>query len=164
MKKLRATSDLERFIHRLSDFENPDKPFEHEYLILNESNYEQNYCEKKADNGECPYDCTDECCGLQDFRKTASRVLSAGNRIIDALIRENYMLLNGCVSCEPYEIDYSSRWADSEYADYSKEGFCGKCRLLDTDKCPEDILSLKCPRSHTAWGIERVTDAVNELL
>lgn len=164
MRETRGTAELESFLRRLSSLENPDKPFEHKYLRLNDDEYEQRYCERKADNDECPCNCDDFCCGLLDYMKNKDKTISAGNRVIDALIRDGYTILNGCVSCEPYDVNYALRCADSEYTDYTGSGFCGKCEFLNSNECPEDALSRECLRSYTAWAIERVTDAVNELL
>lgn len=160
----RETRKLEDFIEKLSNLEDADKPCEHEYLFFNEDNCIQKFCEWSVGNGECPRYCIKDCPRLISYMDDKKRLISAGNRIIHALIKKGYWIINNQVSCEPYEINYSKRGVDSNYIDYDDKGFCENCERNGTDKCPEDMLHTDCPRRHTAYAIERVTDAINELI
>ena len=46
----------------------------------------------------------------------------------------------------------------------AKRGFAPDAIKSGKETCPEDILSGECPRSGKAWAIERIADAVNEVI
>lgn len=93
----------------------------------------------------------------------ARKIVSAGDRIVGAVIRDGVSALGATVESSPYEVDNSKRYVFMPWEN-GVEGFCDKCRFCGEDECPEDTLSAKCPRNSVAWVLERVTDAVNELL
>lgn len=163
---MRETAKLESLIEKMSEFENLSRQNEPEYIIFDEQGFVGRLCEWKAntDPEYCPEECTGDCCYIDSLLNSALHIVAAGNRVIDALIRKGYWIIRDVVSCEPYEIDYSGRYVESEYADYDGRGFCSKCKRYGTQQCPEDALSRECTRMDTAYAIERVTDAVSELL
>ena len=163
---VRETERLESLLEKLAEFENLSRLNEPEYIIFNEQDFADRICEWKADTDPeyCPEECSGGCCHVDHLLNRALHIVSAGNRVIDALIRKGYWIISDVVSCEPYEIDYSGREVESEYADYDGRGFCSKCRRYGTQQCPEDVFSENCQRQYTAYAIERVTDAVSELL
>ena len=159
------TALLKEFLQRLSLVEDPKHTFEREHLMLDEEDYAREYCENVAEDRDCPNYCEDACCWLRDHLETARRIVSAGNRVIDALVREGFWGLTELVPYEPYKIDECVRHATSWYDGYyDAEGFCGGCRYCGTEDCPDEVFNPDCARMYTAYAIERVTDAVNELL
>lgn len=162
----RATARLESLIDKLAEFENLSRQNEPDYILFDEQGFADRICEHMADSDPeyCPEECFGDCCHVDSLLNRAFHIIVAGNRVIDALIRKGYWLIQDYVSCEPYEIDYSGRIVESEYADYDGRGFCAKCKRYGTQQCPEDMFNPECQRMYTAYAIERVTDAVSELL
>ena len=163
---VRETERLESLLEQLAEFEDLSQLNEREYIIFDEGGYADILCERMADSDPeyCPEECYGGCYLVDSLVNNALRIISAGNRVIGALVRKGYWIIRNVVSCEPYEIDYGSRIVESEYADYDGCGFCQKCKRYGTQQCPEDMFSPECQRMYTAYAIERVTDAVSELI
>ncbi|MBQ3455672.1 MAG: hypothetical protein IJG36_04485 [Synergistaceae bacterium] len=146
--------ELKQIILCVGRMEDPDNVESCWYFMLNEREY------KKTPARECAL--SEYWRGMSRM-KAARKIVSAGDRIVGAVIREGASAIGIAVEDSPYEIDNSRRFVSMPWED-GAEGFCEKCRLCGADECPEDTLSPECPRNKLAWVLERVTDAVNELL
>ena len=88
------------------------------------------------------------------------------DKLIGTVLHEGYQELGVSGINEPFKTendrDYADMYWENSYG--SDDGICAECECFGKSECPEDILSAKCPRSGEAWVVERITDAVNEVL
>ena len=140
------------------------------HLRFNDELYWEDYCEahcpveelrEKGIRAKCPGGCIASETHVRDGER---KVYAA-----DMLISE--VLLNGheslCVEgvSEPFTPSWNGyAFVDWEEGYNSDKGLCAGCEKYGTKECPEDILSAECPRSGEAWAIERIADAVNEVI
>ena len=97
--------------------------------------------------------------------RDGQRKVYGADMLIETVLHEGYQAL------EISGLDEPSKTEEREYADMywyeaynSEEGICSGCKLLGKSECPEDILSAECIRIGNARAVERITDAVNEVL
>lgn len=146
--------ELKQVILCIGRMEDPNDIESCWYFNLNEREY------RKAPARECAL--SEYWQGMSRIN-AARKIVSAGDRIVGAVMRDGISALGVAVEDSPYEIDNSKRFVSIPW-DCGVEDFCGNCRICGEDECPEDTLSPDCPRNKLAWVLERVTDAVNELL
>ena len=152
---------LKEFIYRLSKIEDKEKLFEPSYLMMGSDEEEASRvcagCEK------C-YRPEDYCYRVLSRLHDKEALLSAGNRVLDALLKRGHWVLTGYMNSPAESVrlcdgEVKLYW-DSEYG----ESFCRRCGLYGKESCPEDVHSEACARNATARVAEQVVSAVNELL
>ena len=138
------------------------------YLKFNDEEYGKAYCE-----GHCPYryatyhwECPGGCKVWDEGMKEGQRIVYGADKLIGTVLHEGYQELGVSGINEPFKTendrDYADMYWENSYG--SDDGICAECECFGKSECPEDILSAKCPRSGEAWVVERITDAVNEVL
>ena len=138
------------------------------HLKFSEDEYAKGYCDRNCPyeyaeyNWECPGGCREWDEGI----KASQRKVYAGDLLIGEVLRKGYETLGVEGVNEPFTPDWDSGYAYTDWEDAYKEdeGICAECEYFNTSECPEDILSAECPRSGKAWAIERITEAVNEVI
>ena len=134
------------------------------HLRFRDEEYASRYCEahcphRYADyNWECPGGCKTWDYGMKDGTLT----VYGAEILIGEILRDGYHALGVKGINEPFTIEEGS-YAKYDW-DNSEKGICSKCEYYGKAECPEDILSAECPRSGDAWAVERITEAVNEVL
>ena len=148
---------LKEFIYRLSKIEDIQNLFEPSYLSMDSDEEEAlRVCEM------CEKCCTPEgyCKRVISRMEDKEAVLSAANRILDALLKRGYWAMPESLDGEPQSKGEVKLDWDSEYG----ERFCRRCRLYGKESCPEDVEDESCARHKTACAVENVISVVNELI
>ncbi len=134
------------------------------YLKFDDEKYASRYCE-----AHCPHRFADyhwECpggCRTWDYgMKEGTCIVYGAEMLIGTVLREGYQALGVSGINEPFRKEEGS-YANYDFDDIGN-GICVKCQYYGKAECPEDILSAECPRSGNAWAVERIADAVNEVL
>ena len=152
---------LVEFIYNLSKIEDRQNLFEPSYLRMDSDEKEASrVC---ADCEKC-YTPENYCHNVLSRMEDKEAVLSACNRILDALLKRGHWVMSGCFdprveTVTPCDGEVKLDWG-GEYG----EDFCRRCRLYGKEKCPEDVHDEECARNMTARAVEHVISAVNELI
>ena len=140
------------------------------HLSFNEERYGDDYCENHCPLEELRYEgiraeCPGGCSECEDHVKDGQRKVYAADLLIGTVLRSGYESLDVEGVNEPFTPDWNGyAFVDWEDAYNSEKGLCAGCEKSGTKECPEDILSVECPRSGKAWAIERIAEAVNEVI
>ena len=137
------------------------------YLSFDEEKYGNDYCERYCPNkyAEYEWECPGGCRTWDEGMRDGQRKVYGADMLIETVLREGYQVLGVSGLNEPSkteEREYADIYWDEAYN--SEEGICAGCKLFGKSECLEDIFSTKCVRSGDAFAVERITDAVNEVL
>ena len=146
---------LGNFIESLSRIEDKEHLFRPEYLRMGTDEDEAEPICARCEKCTTP---EDYCWLVTSHMEEKASLLSAANRILDALQKRGHWILHRELrgANEKYSPDF---W-DSDYG----EEFCRKCREYGKANCPEDVYSPECARRETVKAVERVLSAVDELI
>ena len=140
------------------------------HLSFNEERYGDDYCENHCPLEELRYEgirveCPGGCSKYEDHVRDGERKVCAGDLLISEVLLNGYESLEVDGINEPFTPDWNGyAFVDWEDAYNSEKGLCAGCEKYGKETCPEYILSAECPRSGKAWAIERIAEAVNEVI
>ncbi len=140
---------------------------ERAHLKFNEDEYGHAYCEEHCPHRYADYrwECSGGCRTWDEGMREGQRLVYGADMLIGTVLREGYQALGVKGINEPCKIeDGRYAWYDFGDAYDGEKGICTGCKLFGKSECPEDILSAKCPNSGNTWAVERIANAVNEVL
>ena len=161
---------LSKLIERNSGKPLAELLLEGAHLKFDEESYGEAYCENHCPLEELRYECICAECpgGCREWElhvKEGQRKVYAADLLIGIVLRNGYELLGVDGIQEPFQADWKGyAFVDWEDAYNSDKGLCAGCEKYGKETCPEDILSGECMRSGKAWAIERIAEALNEVI
>ena len=152
---------LKEFVERLSKLEDRHNLFKPEYLSMDTDEEEASRVCAECEKCYTPEDYCDRVISRLEDKEV---VLSAGNRILDALAKNGCWVMSWCVDPHVEAVDPESGEVALDWGGDYGESFCSRCRLYGKDECPEDVLDETCARHETARAVESVISVLNELI
>lgn len=137
------------------------------HLRFDDEKYASRYCEAHCPHIYADYywECPGGCRTWDDGMTEGHQTVYGADMLIGEILRNGYQVLEISGVNKPFRIDDSGYTRMDWEKEYDREtGFCTSCEYYGKSECPEDILSAECPKSGDAWAIERITNAVNEVL
>lgn len=141
------------------------------HLKLDEERYGEEYCENHCPLEEQRYEgieaeCPGECDEWIRHMEAGYDKVYVADLLIGEVLRNGYETLGIAGINEPFMPDLNTGYAYMDWEEECNEAgvICVKCEKFGTANCPEDILSAECARSGDGWAIERIREAVNEVM
>lgn len=152
---------LEKLIETLRRMEDRENLFRPEYLTLDSDEVEAaRVC---CDCEKC-YTPEDYCERVLSRMEYKEGLLSAGNRLLDAVMKDGCSVISGYLDLNSEAISPEAGEVELDWGGEYGKKFCQRCRLYGKEECPEDVHSETCARRRAVQAAEQVVSAINELM